>query len=462
MDKCNKETEGKQNNFTAVLPLTAIGAKIRQMKLFKPIEDVVKIQQKIIKYRPVDKLMDGYIALLSGAQGMKDINKQVRGEPAVQKAFGRTGCAEQSVVQDTLDAGTEQNVVEMKGAMRCIFQAHSQAIRHDYTHTWQLLDVDLTGRPCGKKAALASKGYFSHARNRRGRQEGYVIATWYEEIVAAEVYPGNTVLNQSFQPLMEETERCLDLNQFKREQTILRVDSGGGSLKDINWALQRGYHFHGKQYGSLRLRQLANSVTEWYDDPEDPGRQMGWVEIDPGEFVKPVRRIAVRCRKDNGQWGIGILVSSLTPQDVLWLSGAVDTHSTDELEILLAYVHFYDQRGGGIEIEIKEDKQGLSITKRTKKRAPAQQILTQLEVLAHNTLVWARRWLAGLCPKIAQFGLKRLIREVLHLNGLVTFDQNRYLRELLLNAADPLAASLAPGLAALLAQQHVAVSLGEI
>jgi hypothetical protein len=462
MDKCNKESEGKQSNFTAVSPLTAIGAKIRQMKLFKPIEDEVKIHQKIIKYRPVDKLMDGYIALLSGAQGLKDVNKQVRGEPAVQKAFGRTGCAEQSVVQDTLDAASEQNVIEMKRAVRRIFQANSQAFRHDYTHSWQLLDVDLTGRPCGKKVALASKGYFSHARNRCGRQEGYLIATWYEEIVSANIYAGNTLLNQSFQALVEEAENCLDLNQLKREQTILRVDSGGGSLDDINWALQRGYHFHGKQYGSLRLRQLAKSVTEWYDDPEDPGRQMGWVEIDPGEFVKPVQRIAVRCRKDNGQWGIGILVSSLTPQDVLWLSGALDTHTTDDLEILLAYVHFYDQRGGGIEIEIKEDKQGLSITKRTKKRAPAQQILTQLEVLAHNTLVWARRWLADHCPKIAQFGLKRLIREVLHLNGLVTFDQNRYLRELLLNAADPLAASLAPGLAALLAQQHVAVSLGEI
>ncbi len=38
--------------------------------------------------------------------------------------------------------------------------------------------------------------------------------------------------------------------------------------------------------------------------------------------------------------------------------------------MLLAYVHFYDQRGGGIEIEIKEDKQGLNTTKRNKKTLP--------------------------------------------------------------------------------------------
>jgi hypothetical protein len=40
--------------------------------------------------------------------------------------------------------------------------------------------------------------------------------------------------------------------------------------------------------------------------------------------------------------------------------------------VLLAYVYFYDQRGGGIEVEIKEDKQGLRTTKRNKKRFAAQ------------------------------------------------------------------------------------------
>ena len=43
-----------------------------------------------------------------------------------------------------------------------------------------------------------------------------------------------------------------------------------------------------------------------------------------------------------------------------------------------------------MEIEIKEDKQGLGTTHRNKKRFAAQQMVTQLEALAHNTLVWAR------------------------------------------------------------------------
>ncbi len=31
-------------------------------------------------------------------------------------------------------------------------------------------------------------------------------------------------------------------------------------------------------------------------------------------------------------------------------------------------------------------------------------------LLAHNLLIWARRWLTLLCPKIAKFGRLRLVR----------------------------------------------------
>jgi hypothetical protein len=460
----NKSIMGPENDryaYTSILPLTAIGVKVRKLKIFEPIEQEVRIQQKIVKHRPVDKLMDGYIGLMAGAHGMVEVNKRVRAEKAVQIAFGRNRCAEQSVIQDTLDACTEQNVTEMQRAMERIFRQHSQSYRHDYQHEWQVLEVDMTGRPCGRKAALASKGYFAKQRNRRGRQEGYVVATWYEEIVVERIYEGTTQLNRALRPLMEAAESCLELDETKRQRTILRVDSGGGSIEDINWALERGYRVHSKDYSGKRANLLADSVTQWYNDPADPNRSFGWVTEDANIYVRPVRRIAVRCQKENGQWGIGVIVSNLEPNEVLLLSGQYFQSQSSDLEVLLAYVHFYDQRGGGIEIEIKEDKQGLGTTKRNKKRFPAQQMLTQLEVLAHNTLVWARLWLADRCPRIARFGLKRLVRDVLHLNGFVVFDQHMQLLQLILNLHDPFAIELSRGLSVLLTDEHIAVYLGE-
>ena len=57
----------------------------------------MKIRQKTVKYSPVQKLMDGLITILAGAHGLSEINTRLRSDPALQRAFGRTGCAEQSV-----------------------------------------------------------------------------------------------------------------------------------------------------------------------------------------------------------------------------------------------------------------------------------------------------------------------------------------------------------------------------
>lgn len=96
--------------------LCAIGIKLRSMKLFESIADHVKIKQKTIKHTPVEKLTDAFIAILAGAHGLAEINTRVRSDAALQRAFGRSSCAEQSVVQETLDACTVENVRQMKHA----------------------------------------------------------------------------------------------------------------------------------------------------------------------------------------------------------------------------------------------------------------------------------------------------------------------------------------------------------
>jgi hypothetical protein len=319
----------------------------------------------------------------------------------------------------------------------------------------------MTGRPCGKKAKFASKGYFAKQRNRRGRQEGYVIGTWYEEIVVERLFDGKTQLNSALRPLIEGAETTLELDEAKRKRTIVRIDSGGGSVDDINWLLNKEYQVHAKDYSGVRAKALAESVTDWINDPADPSRQMGWVSAEADLYCRPVKRIAVRCRKKNGQWGYGVILSTLSAQDVLLLTGGYLQDADDPKAVLLAYVNFYDQRGGGVEIEIKQDKQGLATSKRNKRRFEAQQVLIQLEALAHNILIWARQWLAPRCPKIARLGLKRLVRDVFQMDGFLIFDQTVALLHIVLNQADPFAKELSAGLAPFLAREHVALSLGE-
>jgi hypothetical protein len=140
--------------FTGSATLAAIGLKLRELKLFEPIEQMVQIAQKTVKDRPSDKLYDALISILAGAHGLVEINTRLRADVALQRAFGRSRCAEQSVVQDTLNACIAENVEQMQQAMDRMYQQHSQGFQHDYQGSFQVLDVDMSGLPCGPKLAL--------------------------------------------------------------------------------------------------------------------------------------------------------------------------------------------------------------------------------------------------------------------------------------------------------------------
>jgi hypothetical protein len=318
--------------FTARASLAALGLVLQQKNLFAPIKEMVNIAQKTVKHTPIQKLYDAFISILAGAQGLVEINTRLRSDVALQRAFGRQACAEQSVVQETLSTCTEENVQQMQAAVTAIYRQHSWGYRHDYSTSFQLLDVDMTGAPCGKKAEFASKGYFAKERNRRGRQVGRVLATHYSEIVTEQLFDGKTQLPKALVPLILAAEETLELDAARRSGTIVRVDGGGGSLQDVNWLLERGYRVHGKEYSGKRASKLAQSVAVWFPDPKVAGREVapkGYPVTEPaGEYVRAVVRIAVRCKKNNGQWGVGVLISALSAPEVLSLTQKVSGPSS--------------------------------------------------------------------------------------------------------------------------------------
>src|SRR6266704_5175405 len=237
----NESITSMTTTFTGSASLAAIGIKLTELKLFEPIAQRVQIAQKTIKDKPSDKLSDALISMLAEAHGLVEINTRLRADVALQRAFGRSRCAEQSVVQDTLNACTSENVEQMQHAMDCIYRQRSQGFGHDYQTSFQVLDVDMSGLPCGPKAAFATKGYFAQQRNRRGRQLGRVLASRYGEIVVDRLFEGMTQLTRALQPLLLASEETLHLDEEKRRRTIVRLDAGGGSLDEINWLLARGY-----------------------------------------------------------------------------------------------------------------------------------------------------------------------------------------------------------------------------
>jgi hypothetical protein len=409
----------QMQHFTGSASLAAIGVKLNQLKLFGPIRAKVQIKQKTIKYTPVDKLSDAFISLMAGAHGLVEINTRLRTDPTLQRAFGRSACAEQSVVQETLDACTAENVTQLQQALDEIYRAHSQSLHHDYQASFHLLDVDMSGLPCGPKAAFATKGYFAGQYHRRGRQVGRVLATQYEEVVVDRLFAGNVQLIKALQPLVEAAETTLHLDEAKRRRTIIRVDAGAGTVDDLNWLMTRGYEIMAKEYSGRRVVRLAQTVTEWVQDPDWSERSFGWVTELASDYVRPVKRIAVRCLRQDQTFAYGMLICSLSVEQILTALGRPLVQATDPTAILAAYVNFYDQRGGGIETSFKGDKAGLGLTKRSKKRFEAQHMLVLLGSLVHNVVVWARRWLS--CHKIQHDGPLRMVRDVCACQWLARF-----------------------------------------
>lgn len=325
--------------------------------------------------------------------------------------------------------------------------------------------MDLTGLPCGKHAENSTKGYFSQPRHRRGRQQGRVFASQYGEIVVDELYPGNTILLNALPGLIAKAEQVLNLIPWKRKHTLIRLDAGGGTIEALNRLLSAGYAVVSKEYSAQRASRLVKSVTEWIDDPDQPGRQVGWVQEESLDYVRPVRRLAVRAKSSKGQWHYGVLLfAGVDHKDILTLMGV--PLGADEATIMRTSAHLYDQRGGGIETSFGEDKGGLGITKRHKKRFEAQRLLMLLGTLAHNLLVWSRRWLCRhsspqVASRLRHYGIKRMIRDLYHLSGILSFDRQGRLRVITLQSSSSLAKLMLVPLQKLLALSRIAVILDE-
>ena len=458
----SQSTTSLPTQFSPRASLAALAAHLKRRGIFDLLRVGVQIDQKTVKDSPQDKLLDILLALLAGAHSLVQLNTLLRADPALQRAAGRQRCCEQSVAQQTLDAASAENVAELQQVLTTLLRRSSQVAHHSSRRGWLLLDADLTGLPAGKRAEQSQKGYFSQARHRRGRQQGRVLASQYGEIVVDALYPGNTLLVQVLPDLIQQAEQVLGSTPFQRRRSIIRVDGGGGSVGSLNFLLERGYAVVSKDYSVRRTHLLVRCVQQWVPDTMQPDRQIGWVPQESNEYVRPVRRLAVRSRSANGQWHYAVLLfAGLCDQDLLTL---MDLPSqADAVTVMRAYLHFYDQRGGGIESSFGQDKSGLGLTKRTKKRFQAQRLLMLLGTLAHNLLIWARRWLAQASPqqasRLQHYGIKRLIRDLAHISGSLTFDEQGRLLVIALSAANSLTKLMLAPLRQLLAPFSIAVTL---
>lgn len=246
-------------------------------------------------------------------------------------------------------------------------------------------------------------------------------ATDYDESIASLLYPGNTLSQAVLQDAVWALENVLHIQPQQRCHLRLRLDAGFGTDENLEWVLRQRYQVVAKNNSGRRAGAWGRQVRDWQE--ADAGRR--WVGMPPQQlqFCIPTRTIAVRWLDERKH----VLKHALYV--------VTDMHRSP-----LEVCRLYDLRGGA-EIDIRDDKQGLLLTHRRKRRWCAQEALVLLNDLAHNFLsMFRRKVLAG--TPLAHFGPYRLIRDVLSIPGEAIISAD-CLTELRLAESHPYAGLLA-------------------
>lgn len=435
----NKTSPQRHQFSTPRASLCVLGEVMKQTGVLQRLEQV-KIRQKTVRYSPHQKLSCVLVGMLSGASTIKDTDITLGTDQAVQRVLGLDSCPDQSVLQDTLDAASQENVNQLREASEELFVRYSPTVRRLAVGQRVWVDVDLTPLPASAHAEGSERGYMGRERSKTGRKLLRVRTAPEQEVVYEKVVPGKAASGlELLQQAVTEMERVLNLaTEEQRERVVIRLDSGFGGEATHRWVLERSYQLLGKMKSGSRVRKLCSAVSEWLPT-SSPGRQVGEVNT-PIDLGRPTHQYAVRTPSHNKPEHYSVLVSSLE-------MGGQEA------------VEAYDGRAG-IENDFKGDKQGLGLRARRKRKLVAQEMVVLLSGLAHNILVWARRWLSKGDSRLGGLGIVRLVREVWCVPGRVTF-RGGQLTRVRLARSHPLGRQVRQGLKTLLGAVPIqSVTLG--
>jgi hypothetical protein len=412
---------------TSFAPLGVVGYCLNRTGFLAAVWPELQLPLKVVHYSPEAKLLDIVASILSGCRAMSQVNTRLRPDVALAHAWGCARFADQSTLMRTLDAFTEAHVAQLRQGSEVLFRRESQAFQHDFGRDWLWLDIDLTPLPISKYAQSSTKGKFA-IKNRYGRQLVRVQAPQYHETLFSRVYPGKQDSGPTYVPVLTALAK-LGFTAAQRQRTLLRSDAGFGSDANVNQALAAGWQILSKGKGGRRPQAYAQQVAPDTWQAVAGERWLAPVGQAPC-YVRPTQHWVLRWATERGEVKYSTLVCSILD----WSPEQIMT--------------YYDDRGA-CETEIQADKQGLKLERRRKKRLAAQEALILLSDIAHNLLAWIADWMFPSGP-LAQFGITRLVEDVLSLPGQLFFSEQQ-LVEVQLNELHPHAAFVAEGLQRLLA-----------
>jgi hypothetical protein len=406
------------------------GEYLRRHCFFAPLREHVQIRQKTVRYRPIDKLLDALGEILCGAKTMAQNNVTIRTDRAVQRAFGRTGCAEPSTIARTLRACTGEHVTQLKQVSWSYLKRYGVAPRHRCHDTLLWVDVDRTPRPIGVQAEGSERTWMGRHRSKAGRKTLRFTASAYRDILHETLLRGKAAAVPALKTALWEVEARLGWTRARRAQIVLRMDGGLDTTEVLNGRLSRGYQVGAQSSHRGRVQQLRQALGAW-QPTASPSRALAAV-LRPHRFCRTTRPWVIRTPQTKGGYQYAVLLTTLPD-----LAPATVTEAYDSRAML--------------EATFCQEKQALGLVKRRQHKWEAQQRVLLLARLAHHILLWGKRWLRRVPTtrgRLDGYGRVRLLQEGTTVPGVIRWRRGWMVR-VHFDPLHPLAEGLQQGFAAL-------------
>ena len=200
----------------------------------------------------------------------------MRVDPAVQRAFGRTGCAEQSPIARTLYACTAETVDQRDRVSWYDLQRYGQTPPHRFAERLFWVDVDGTPLPMGAQAEGSERPWMGRNRSQTGRTTLRCTASHDREMLHETLLRGKASAVPACKTALGELATPLSWTRERRQRIGLRLDGGFGTPELLHWARSRGDQVVAKISHSGRVRKLRQALGPW-QPPSRPGREIAAV-----------------------------------------------------------------------------------------------------------------------------------------------------------------------------------------
>jgi hypothetical protein len=379
---------------TSRASLGALGAYLRRQCFLAPMREPVQIPHKTVRYRPIDTVLDGLLGILCGAKTISQSHGTMRVAPAVPRACGRTGCAEQSTMARPLPARTAATVDQLTRVSWYDLTRYGQTPHHRCAERRLWVDVDVTLLPIGEQAEGSERTWMGRNRSKTGRKTLRCTASDDREMLHETLLRGKATAVPALKTALSALETPLGWTRERRQRVVRRLDGGFGTTEVRNGLWSREYQGVAKISHSGRVRKLRQALGPW-QPTSSLGREMAPV-LHPHRFGRATRQWVIRTPKEKGGYQdavVGTTLTALEPVDV--------TDAYDGRAMLAA--------------PFCQDKPALGMDTRRQRRWEAQQMVLLLARLAHHLRLWGKQWLSRVPAtrrRLQGYGLVRLLRDV--------------------------------------------------